>query len=416
MTGPNPSSPKDWWSKPSVVLPVIAVAAFIVALLTPQVSSGRTGDARLSSHLSGSLGARVLFETARRFGYRVVRHDSVASPAAADGRTVHAVLAPATPVTREEAHRYLEAVRQGDALLLVLDERSPLSDSLGVVPFARNGILPEQEGGRTLCAEHREFSPPLWTDGRVHLLGVRWLRGRPAQAVAFAPLERDGLGTLHPGDAAAGFPFGRGRIVVVGDPDLLRNDVLRHCVWGADAIAVKMLEWLRAGGPMTRNTIIFDEYHQGFGSHPSTFDVTLTFLTEHPIGRAILVGLVASIVLLLAVAPRAIVPQPLTRIERRDPLEQVDALAHAYEQVHASRTVTARLLRGLRWRVERSGRDSRTRPDDAFLSAAMVRIPALAADVSIVRRALRETIPDRELPALGAALRRIEHSLTTNLA
>jgi hypothetical protein len=115
------------------------------------------------------------------------------------------------------------------------------------------------------------------------------------------------------------------------------------------------------------------------------------------------------------VAPRAIVPQAVERIERRDPLEQVDALAHAYEQVRATRTLTARLLHGLRWRVERAG-GARARPDDAFLDAAVARAPALLGDVTLVRRALRETIDDREIPAIGAALRRIEHTLTTTTA
>jgi hypothetical protein len=41
-------------------------------------------------------------------------------------------------------------------------------------------------------------------------------------------------------------------------------------------------------------------------------------------------------------------------------------------------------------------------------------VPALAADVAIVRRALAETLPDRSLPELGAALQRIEHSLSTS--
>ena len=117
--------------------------------------------------------------------------------------------------------------------------------------------------------------------------------------------------------------------------------------------------------------------------------------------------------LLERIAPRPVPPQEIERIERRDPLEQVDALAHAYEQVRATRTITARLLRGLRWRVERGGAGARARPDDEFLDAAVARAPALDPDVALVRRALLETIADRDLPAVGAALRRIEHTLTT---
>jgi hypothetical protein len=176
-----------------------------------------------------------------------------------------------------------------------------------------------------------------------------------------------------------------------------------------------MLEWLRAGDGPPRTTLAFDEYHQGYGSRPSVFTVVGAFLTDHPLGRAIVLAAVAALVLLLAVAPRAIKPQHIERIERRDPLEQVDALAHAYEQVRATRTITARLVRGMRWRVERGGSTARAQTDDVFLDAILARNPALGSDVTLVRHALREPVPDRDLPEIGAALRRIEHTLTTHV-
>jgi hypothetical protein len=109
-------------------------------------------------------------------------------------------------------------------------------------------------------------------------------------------------------------------------------------------------------------------------------------------------------------------PEDVLTVERRDPLEQIDALALAYEQVRATRTVATRLLHGLRWRVERGWTLSRSRPDEQFLADAESRDPALARDVELVRRALHETVPDRDLPELGAALKRIEHTLTTRHA
>ena len=417
MTTPSvPPASREWWTRPAVVLPLVATIVVLVALLTPQASSGRFGDPRLSSHLAGSLGARVLADMAQRLGWQVVKRDTLPAPDAADGRTIHAVLAPVTPVTPSEAHRYLEAVRAGDAMLLVLERRTPLADSLGVAPFSRGGVLQRDEVPQRTCTGRRGRTPPLWADGKVHLLGVRWRRPEPSGQIRWGSLVRDEVGgPARPGYAAVGFPFGNGRIVVVADPDLLRNDVLRHCPWGADVISVQMLEWLRAGGPVPRTTLAFDEYHQGFGSRSSVSSVVFSFLGGHPFGRMLLQVIVAGLVLLLAVSPRAIVPQTVERIERRDPLEQVDALAHAYEQVRATRTLTARLLHGLRWRVER-GSGARTRADDAFLDAALARAPALRDDVHLVRRALRETIDDREIPEIGAALRRIEHTLTTTPA
>ncbi|MEP6992415.1 MAG: DUF4350 domain-containing protein [bacterium] len=413
MTGTRGSG-REWWTRPSVVLPCVAAVAFIVALLSPQASSGRFGDARLSSHATGSLGARVLHDLAVRLGWMVVREDTVTAPRGADGVTIHALLAPVVPVTPAEAHRYLEAVRAGDGLLFVLEGRTPLADSLGVQVFPRGGLLPVGSAAHVQCGRRFEIAPSIWPDGRVHLNGLRWMRSAPSDRVTFATLGPDELGQLPPGDAAVGFPYGRGRVVVVADPDLLRNDVLRYCRWGTDVIAVKMLEWLRAGGEAPRVTLAFDEYHQGYGGRSSALGVTAGFLVGHPLGRAILVCVLAALVLLLAEAPRPIVPADVQRVERRDPLEQVDALAHAYEQVRATRTATALLLRGLRWRVERGGAAARARTDDQFLDAATSRAPALATDAGVVRRALNDALPERDLPAVGAALRHIEDTLTTS--
>ena len=413
MTDPGRTPGRVWWTRPGVILPVVGSIVLIVALFTPQGASGRFGDPRLSSHLASALGARVLHDMATRLGWRTLRSDSVAAPTSFDGHTIHAVLAPVTPVLPAEAHAYLQAVRGGDALLLVLQGRTPLSDSLGVAHSTRGGVLPFRVATEPSCAARRTLAPPLWPDARVHLLGLRWLKGAPADRVGFAPMQTDAFGLPHPGDAAAGFALGQGRVIVVADPDLLRNDVLRYCMWGVDTIAVHMLEWLRAGGAVPRTTIVFDEYHQGFGSRVGVASVTTDFLLGHPVGRTILAAVLAALVLLLAAAPRAVRPPDVTRVERRDPLEQVDALAHAYEQVHATRTISARLLRGVRRRVERGGPAARARADDEFMDMTSALSTALAADVAVVRRALHDTIPDRDLPAVGAALRRIETTLTT---
>ena len=417
MTGQPPSiGSREWWTRPGVVLPIVATVAIFVALLTPQAAQGRFGDSRLSTHLAGSMGARVLSDVSKRLGWRVVQRDSQSIPVPTQGKTIHALLAPVVPVTSQEAHAYLETVRGGDALLLVLDERNPLSDSLGVTHFARGGLLPRYNTVRGECADKLDFTPPLWPDGRVHLWGLRWLRGAPENREVFALLDGEDGESSYPGDAAVGFPYGSGRIVVIADPDLLRNDVLRRCNWGVDVITVRMLEYLRAGGAQPRTTLAFDEYHQGYGSRSSAFTVVGSFLSDHPLGRAIVLAVVAALILLLAVSPRAIKPQHVERIERRDPLEQVDALAHAYEQVRATRTITARLVRGMRWRVERGGSAARARTDDVFLDGIAERNPSLAADVELLREALREPVLDRDLPEIGAALRRIEHTLTTHVS
>ena len=404
----------EWWSQPKIVLPIVGAVAILLALLTPQRSTGRIGDARLSTHLTGLLGARALAETAARLGFDVVRRDSVGAPAplAVRGHTIHAVLAPPVRLTGAEAHAYLEAVRGGDGLLLAFDGRNALSDSLGLWRTP-GGILYRAPGDSIAC-HRRDLRPTLWPDGKVHLYGLRWLRGAPTDHVVLAAVQSDSTVPSYAGAAAAGFSLGRGRVVVIPDPDLLRNDVLRRCEWGADVLAVGMLEWLRAGGSAPRRSLVFDEYHQGFGPQPSVLGVAARFLVDHPVGRGVLGLMIAGLVWLAAVAPRPIPPREAPVLERRDPLEQVDALAHAYQQVGATRTIVARLLHGVRARVHRGSATARLQSDDAFLADALDRRPSVQHDVALIRRALREPLPARDLPDVGGALHRLELSLTTS--
>lgn len=414
MTTPveGDTTSRDWWARPRVVLSVVGTLVLLVALLTPESDAGRIGDSRLSSNLAGSMNARGLADVAGRFGWRVLRNNDPEPSTTERGTTVHAVLAPPMPLTAGEAHEYLEAVRAGDALLMVAEPRSALSDSLGIKPTRAGGTLVHDPQASAGCTSSG-FAPALWPDGEVHLFGLTH-REMHAGSERFAAVTmRAGGERTAEMDAAEGFPYGRGRVVVVSDPDLLRNDVIRHCPWGADVIAVRMLEWLRAGGGQPRTTLAFDEYHQGFGSHSSTTRAIRRFLVHHPVGRTILTGLIAALVLLIALAPRPLPPRPRERVERRDPLEQAEALALAYEQVSATRTAIARLVRGLRYRVERSVPLGRSRSDDAFLDDVLAAAPDLAADVALVRSALREAGRNEDLSAVGEALRRIEAILTT---
>jgi len=416
---PAPPRPRDWWTQPKVVLPLVGAIALVVALLTPEPTIGRIGDSRLSSHLTGSLGAGALARVAERFGFTVAARDSSPVPDSTTiaGHTIHAVLAPPIEVTPWEAHRYMERVRAGDGLLFVLGGRSALADSLHVTTTSGGGVLVVSPADTAGCRPARSFIPPLWPDGKVHLYGLLWTHGEPPPREIFA--RRAGelpSGATRWAEPAAGITVGRGRVAVVSDPDLLRNDVLARCSWGADVVAVRMLEWLRAGGAQPRTNLVFDEYHQGYNHRETLAGVVWSFLTSHPVGRALFVITAAGLVLLLATSPRAIPPRDRAMIERRDPLEQVDALAHAYQQVQATRTATSRLLRVLRHRVEGTGAFHRARSDEAFLADTARALPDRAGDVALIERALREPLPARELPNVAAALRRLEDSLLTTHA
>jgi hypothetical protein len=432
MTGPaaSPGSRRRLLS-PRVVLPVIAAAIIVVALLTPEETGGRSGDPRLSTRSTDPQGAAALYELAGRLGWSTSQR-VVDSIPLGDTTVVHLILDPAITPSAAETREILDRVRRGAGLVFMLGG-GPLADSLGVGNgLARPGsvistaqILVSSSGtlvaeDTATCAKRDESflsaGLPFWPDRETHILALRFKGAQPPGMRTLATIKTvNGFaGSELP--AAIGFPIGRGRVVLAADPDLLRNDVLRVCRWGADVAAVRMLEYASdsAPGGGRRRRLVFDEYHQGYGEQPGTVRGIVGYLAHTGSGHLVLQLAGAGLVLLLAVGPRLLPPRAPERIERRSPLEHVDALARAYRAVGATRTATARLVHGVRRRVEQAlGARSGVSSDEAFLAWAQQRAPARAPDVDLVRQALAQPVSRRDLETVGQALRRREASLTS---
>lgn len=410
------------WLRPRVALPVLVVVVVLVAVLTPEDTNGRSGDSRLTTFSTNAQGGRALYDLAHRLGWKVERQLARGTPRYG-ANAIRAVLDPAQELTATETHEVLEDVRRGGALLAVINPgRGPLADSLGARTWygsgysAATGII-EDDHEDEKCDEKASQGLTLWPNQQVTLFALRWPNGAPSDTTIFATVD---VGHALPGTkgdaggvkaAAAGFPFGKGRVVVVSDPDLLRNDVLRLCEWHTDVVAVRMLEYLTPGASGARSRIVFDEYHQGFGTHPGSLRAIAMFLGSTGSGRTLLQLLAAALVLLGSAAARPLPPPKDQRAERRSPLEHVDALARAYDRVHATRTVTRRLLHGIRRRAAlRNSGAAMT--DDEYLGTVADRYPILRDDIATVRRALTETGSRHDLDRAGEALERIEATLT----
>jgi hypothetical protein len=430
VTAPTAPRSRSRFLRPQVALPIIAIVVIIVALLTPEQIAGRSGDARLTSRSTEPQGAAALLELSERLGWRASER-TVDSVPLGDTTAVHLVLDPAIPPSGLETHEILDRVRRGAGLLYVVGGGA-LSDSLGVSLRQNRGSvigaatqLRIGSSGRLVvapsdtCDEDDESfvtgGLPFWPDGNTHILALNWQGRVPDGATTLASVELDDKYSLT-APAVIGFPLGRGRVVVAADPDLLRNDVLRVCSWGADVAAVRTLEYLSAGAPGggRRDRLVFDEYHQGFGDQPGTMRGIVRYLGGTASGHLLLQLAGAGLVLLLAVGPRLLPPRAPERIERRSPLEHVDALARAYRTVGATKTATARLLHGVRRRVEHAlGARGGNTTDESFLTWALQRAPERKTDVELVRLALVNTVPRRDLEIVGEALRRLETSLTS---
>jgi hypothetical protein len=214
--------------------------------------------------------------------------------------------------------------------------------------------------------------------------------------------------------AAIGFALGRGRVVAVADVDLFRNDNVRMCAWDAAVQVMRFLEYLRADAQGERTTLVFDEYHQGNGVRPGTSRAIVRYLSTTSSGKALAHLGIAGLLLLFALGPRSLAPRDPERVERRSPLEHVDALARAYWHVNATRTATRRLLQGVHRRIEhRWGLTRRDVPEEQFLDWIAERLPHRRDDVALVRRALNTSMQRRDFTNVGDALRRLEHDLLT---
>ncbi|CAN5189215.1 hypothetical protein BH23GEM2_BH23GEM2_09750 [soil metagenome] len=407
MTRPLPSHRRT-----IAVIAVLSGMLLFAILFAPD--QGLTDPApRLTTHSHSPSGARGFLETAGRLGWTVIRHEKADLPPPEPDR-VYAVLAPPIPLTDAETHRLLQRVRAGAGLLTVVQRNTPLADSLGIRMHGRFGRVPEDTGA--VCAPPRRARAAEFLRGAVfsETFEVRPDDGAAAQSF----LELTG-GSMpgSPATAAAGFPLGAGRVGVVADPDLLTNAVLRMCRLEAGARMVALLGYVAsdATGGHTRRTLVFDEFHHGYGIQPSITRVATRFIAGNPVGRMLGQVSLAAVVLLAVAAARPSQPAPMTFRTRRSPLEHVNALAHAYSQISATQTVTRLLVRGLRRRLRFTAATNPTRAqsDEDFLAHVGTRFPALAGDLERIRRALASRVAKNELVAVGRSIATIERTIAS---
>ena len=387
-----------------IVLIVLAAMTLLAAILTPEAVTIARGER--SSFVAGPGGTRILYELAKRLGWRVERRitplDSVTRT-----RATHVVIAPGAYLGAAEVHALLENVRHGGGLVFTMDGGDQIADSLGVGLGRNARALTGIEDAA--CPE-----PQSRRDRRVLVLPpdleqIVWRR--PPPSVPDTLMEATGRARVP---VVVGFALGAGRIAIVSSSDLLSNEVMRICEWNADVAAARVLEYVRPPG-VERPTMIFDEFHHGYGEHGGTFAAIGSYFSRTGSGRFLAQLLLAGLLVVLAQAPRPVIPRDGERIVRRSPLEHADALGHAYSDVRATRTAVAQLVSGMRRRVGRIAGVGDSATDEAFLAAAVGRVPEAAAHVAVVQHALRAPVDITRMPAVGDALQKIEHLLLAQI-
>ena len=402
MTPDNPGTGGRRVSLPTVAA-ALSVLVIVIALLTPEGPSRSAGG--VSSYSTAPGGAGIVYDLASRFGWRTERRLTTLDSLALRGdtrTTVQIELAPSVALGARETHALLENVRRGGGLVLSLDGDDELTDSLGLrsgfrasyFASAGDARCPPSTFGGTMLAVPPEFHEIQW-------------RHRP-------PARLDTLGSSGEGKlrviSAVGFSLGKGRVAVVGGSDVFSNEAVRVCRWDADVAAMKAIDYTRPAGP-AEPVLVFDEFHHGFGTHASTVAAAAGYLWRTRSGRSVLQMLAAGLLLLIAMAPRALPPRDDTLVMRRSPLEHAEALGRAYEDVRASRGATTTLIGGVRRRTRGIVPVPASASDAVFLEATVRRLPSLQSAVAVVRRAQSQDTPDREFAAVGEALATIEAQL-----
>ena len=433
--------------RPRVVFGTLAVVMLVIFGLMPgEIDPEATGSLSSLDYRPG--GVRGWYEGSQRLGWKVRRNEG-RYRGTIDTTKVYVVLAPDVTPTAGEVGSLLAAVRHGAGLVVSAERGTPIADSLhlysdqfqwggfpvvggrldGGAPRGEQGDAGDADDAGDAADEGGGYAPSAadtsLPDDTITARARR--RGLPPVLAAYTgkvrrmlrstrPLPPDTVGFLNvfgirnqlqptTSPAVLGMRKGRGRIVVLSDPYILRNQLL-----DGDELVIlpqRILEW---AAPSPEATIEFDEYHHGQGRHGNPMRVIGRALGESPPGRMALQLAAAGLVLLVASGTRAIPPRSRARFERRSPLEHVGALSRAYAQAGATRLAARRLIHGIR---RRHGSAQRSGDDETFLRRVADRHPAIRGNVERLIAATKQPLPPREFTLLADDIDTIERSLTT---
>jgi hypothetical protein len=395
-----PAIPPARWGNSAKLLAALGAVVIAVALFTPE-PPGKSEGGR-SSYSTGPGGIRMAYELAQRTGWRTERRLTPLDSLQRDSG-VQVVIDPSIALGAHEVHRLFETVRRGGSLIVTVDGADEVTDSLGVDLGPSGNILEGYNDPR--CPDHLSLRSRALLRIPPVVRGLVWTK-KPDGLTTVVNAQYGGQTTFP---VAEGFPLGKGRVVVVAQSAIFANDAIRVCEWAADLAVARILEYVKPAS--AGRTLVFDEYHHGFGEHSSATKVVWRYLSNTPSGHFLAQALLAGIIVLFALGPRPLSPVDPMRLPRRSPLEHADALAHAYADVDATRTATERLVSGLRRRAGRMVTVPSSVSDAVFLAAVAERDPSIGTSVQIVLRALHEPLPIAEMNAVGDAIRRIEQHL-----
>ncbi len=382
---------------------VLVVANGVVAMV--QSRGAAEGNPDFSSYRGGRQGTRAVFNTLRRLGMDVRRHEAPLTELPADCAQLW-LMNPTQPIAHNEMDALQSWVHSGGQLVvgysgflpfasaystwLQAPEASPFPELLEARPAMD---LTAAAVTTAITPEKGSYAFPLTQEGvlqNVRLLFAP-LNGTMELAPAYVPLARGEAGTV-----LAGRLFGDGVILAIADLDIVSNAGCTE----ADNI---VLACNIAG--MAEGAVYFDEYHHGFSVGPMG-----------PVGliqRSRALGVLGAIAIgvlfvLVAVGSRFGRPEEPYVPPRRSQLEYVDSVAQLYRSAAARQVALGGLYQGAIRRLSGAVRASGD-PDHAQLARlAAGRVGMTARDIEEALDEARDLLDrgcDDDITLLRAAAR-----------
>lgn len=373
-----------------VALVSVAILLVVAAAIGRVTRTDDDPDTRASTFLAGRHGARGIADAASRLGVSVVRwrtrpRDMVRAVGGA-GKTF-VVLTPSAPLSPGERDELLalSASAAGSDLVVAGTTTRTLARCFGFDirgnPFDSSRVAPPGIRADDRAAWARVALVPARASRQRESLGGE-SRGEDDEgsSCAAVPIARADTLLTTPAGAPVVVRVHRRdvdrRILLVSDGTLLRNSTMRQTSTGPlllDALIGRS------------RTLVFDEYHHGFGPGGSLPRVVLDWSVGHPGGwfvwQLAIVGLLALLASGVRFGP---IVQGIPRT-RRSALEHVRALATALAAARGHDVAIGAIVRGLRRRlapVSRPGAPSRATRDDsrAWLESLVRHAPTAKAE------------------------------------
>ena len=370
-------------------------------------------DFRTSTYLNGPRGSKALYDVLIRLGRLSERRRTPLTTLATERAHRPAILVLVNPIIdleNDELEQVTRYVRGGGAVVAVGDGAGVTActgwrtqsggignaDTVGVRSLEMEARLPPTE----LVLTARKSV----TSGRARLEKLR--KGstedsEPDVCHTLLPFAVDTVVVAvnnRPAILRLRYRAG-GTITLIADPKWFTNRV-----WRDTDVPIALLPLLtpRRERP---GRVVWDEYHQGFGSgnQGSFSGRTLSWLRGNPAGWAILQLIAVALAWLAMTAVRFGPALSVIERRRRSPLEHLEALGAGLESAADTDTAVERLALGLRRRLSRAGHvgDGNLLPWLESLELAM-RGPQGRAAVRRLQHLLTARVRDEQRVLLAA--------------